>query len=51
MDQIIKPKLAKIVIPVVIKSLNELLRAHWSAKGKLKKDYQLLVVNQMRLNK
>ena len=51
MDQIIKPKLAKIVIPVVIKSLNKLLREHWSVKGKLKKDYQLLVVNQMRLNK
>ncbi len=51
MDQIIKPQLAKIAIPVVIKSLNKLLREHWSVKGKLKKEYQLLVVNQMRLNK
>ena len=41
----------KIIIPVVPKSLNQLLRSHWSYKGKLKREYQLLVVNQMRLNK
>ena len=40
-----------IAIPLGVKSLNKLLRAHWSYKGKLKRDYQLLVVNQMRLNK
>ena len=51
MENIVKSKLEKIVIPITIKSLNKLLREHWSAKGKLKRDYQLLIVNQMRLNK
>ena len=51
MEKIIKSKLEQIVIPITIKSLNKLLREHWSVKGKLKRDYQLLVVNQMRLNK
>ena len=41
----------KIIIPVVPKSLNKLLRVHWSQKGKLKEQYCLLIVNQMKLNR
>ena len=51
MDNNIKRSKETIAIPLGIKSLNKLLRAHWSYKGKMKKDYQLLVVNQMRLNR
>ena len=40
----------RIVIPDKIHSLNVLNNYHWGKKLKLKKQYQLLVRNQMRLN-
>lgn len=38
-------------IPVRIKSRNVLDRQHWAAKMRDKKEYALLIRNQMRLNK
>ena len=40
-----------ITLPIKIKSLNEIYRLHWSQKSKLKKEYALLIRNQMRINK
>ena len=41
----------EISIPIKIKSRNQIDRMHWGAKSRLKKQYQLLVNNQMKLNK
>ena len=40
-----------IVLPIRIKSRNVLDRQHWAVKRKDKKEYALLIRNQMRLNK
>ena len=40
-----------IEIPVRVKSRNVLDRQHWAIKRKDKKEYALLIRNQMRLNK
>ena len=40
-----------ITLPVKIKSRNEIDKFHWSKKSSLKKEYALLIRNQMRLNK
>ena len=39
-----------ITLPIKIKSTNQLYRMHWSKKSTLKKEYALLIRNQMRLN-
>ena len=38
-------------MPIKIKSRNEIDKYHWAKKSRLKKEYCLLVRNQMRLNK
>tara|TARA_B100000676_G_C17868557_1_gene727274 strand:- start:319 stop:690 length:372 start_codon:yes stop_codon:yes gene_type:complete len=39
------------ILPITIKSRNVLDRLHWSKKSMLKKEYALLIRNQMKLNK
>tara|TARA_Y100001963_G_C6736636_1_gene426758 strand:- start:346 stop:699 length:354 start_codon:yes stop_codon:yes gene_type:complete len=39
------------ILPITIKSRNVLDRLHWAKKSMLKKEYALLIRNQMRLNK
>ena len=39
------------ILPIIIKSRNVLDRQHWAKKSMLKKEYALLIRNQMRLNK
>ena len=41
----------KIIIPIMIQSLNKTLRQHWGAKSRTKKEYKVLIRNQMRLNR
>ena len=38
------------ILPITIKSRNVLDRLHWAKKSMLKKEYALLIRNQMRLN-
>jgi Holliday junction resolvase RusA-like endonuclease len=38
------------IIPITIKSRNVLDKLHWAKKSMLKKEYALLIRNQMRLN-
>jgi|TARA_R100001463_G_scaffold579_4_gene2459 hypothetical protein len=38
------------ILPITIKSRNVLDRQHWAKKSVLKKEYALLIRNQMRLN-
>tara|TARA_R110000823_G_scaffold187859_2_gene320004 strand:+ start:219 stop:584 length:366 start_codon:yes stop_codon:yes gene_type:complete len=38
------------IIPITIKSRNVLDKMHWAKKSMLKKEYALLIRNQMRLN-
>jgi len=38
------------ILPITIKSRNALDRQHWAKKSVLKKEYALLIRNQMRLN-
>jgi len=40
-----------ITLPLKIKSRNEIDKLHWARKSDLKKEYALLIRNQMRLNK
>jgi Holliday junction resolvase RusA-like endonuclease len=40
-----------ITLPVKIKSLNEMYKAHWAVKKRLKQEYALLIRNQMNINK
>lgn len=40
-----------ITLPIKVKSLNEMYRAHWAVKKRLKQEYGLLIRNQMRKNK
>ena len=40
-----------ITLPIKIKSLNEIYKLHWSQKSRLRKEYALLIRNQMRKNK
>ena len=44
-------KSEKIIIPIIIQSLNQTLRQHWGAKSRTKKEYKVLIRNQMRLNR
>ena len=39
------------ILPITIKSRNILDRLHWSKKSMLKKEYALLIRNQMKLKK
>ena len=39
------------ILPITIKSRNILDRMHWSKKSMLKKEYALLIRNQMKLKK
>ena len=41
----------RIVIPDKIRSRNEIDKYNWAKKSRLKKTYQVLIRNQMRLNK
>tara|TARA_R110002020_G_scaffold474490_3_gene706072 strand:- start:24 stop:407 length:384 start_codon:yes stop_codon:yes gene_type:complete len=40
-----------ITLPVCVQTRNKLDQMHWAARHRLKKEYSLLVRNQMRLNK
>ena len=44
-------KVDLITLPVCVKTRNKLDQMHWAARHRLKKEYSLLVRNQMRLNK
>ena len=38
-----------LVLPLKIKSANEILRQHWATRRKSKQEYKLFIRNQMRL--
>ena len=38
-----------LVLPLKIKSLNEILKQHWATRRKSKQEYALFIRNQMRL--
>ena len=40
-----------IEIPIQVPSRNQVDKLHWSKKSKLRQDYQILIRNQMTLNK
>ena len=41
----------KIIIPIIIQSLNQTLRQHWGAKSRTKKKYKELISKQMLINR
>lgn len=40
----------RILLPIKIKTRNEIDKMHWADKPKLKNEYKILIRNQMRLN-
>tara|TARA_Y100000593_G_C4308588_1_gene337119 strand:- start:1059 stop:1442 length:384 start_codon:yes stop_codon:yes gene_type:complete len=44
-------KVEHITLPVSVNTRNKLDQMHWAVRHRLKKTYELLVRNQMRLNK